>query len=173
MQKTKYLWWLWGITSLLYLLLLLVTTPQLKALSGGMEILDTLPYYEPPYVQLLLEKLGQQGRDFYLYRQIPIDLVYPALFGITYFCIIRFFINKLNLKKIAFLSILPIIGAMFDYAENISIINLLSTFPTLSETTTSILPIFSLLKTIFVSVSLLAFATLGIYCWLKCRTDPL
>ena len=117
-MKKKKLWILFIITTSVYAYLMLVTVPALKAMAGGMDILDVPPFYDATYIQELLRRLGEEGRHFYLYRQIPVDMIYPGLFAITYYQLIRFFLEKLSQRKLLFLSYFPIIGGISDYLEN-------------------------------------------------------
>ena len=112
-MKKKKLWILFIITTSVYAYLMLVTIPALKVMAGGMDILDVPPFYDATYIQELLRRLGEEGRLFYLYRQIPVDMIYPGLFAITYYQLIRFFLEKLNQRKLLFLSYFPIIGRYF------------------------------------------------------------
>ena len=123
-MKKKKLWILFIITTSVYAYLMLVTVPALKAMAGGMDILDVPPFYDATYIQELLRRLGEEGRLFYLYRQIPVDMIYPGLFAITYYQLIRFFLEKLSQRKLLFLSYFPLIGGIFDYFENFTKINL-------------------------------------------------
>ena len=70
------------------------------AFSNGMKLLDMMPTgYNSEYVYALFETLGVEGRFTYLYNQIPIDMIYPFLFGISYCLLIAYFLRKLNLEN--------------------------------------------------------------------------
>ena len=54
--------------------------------ADGLQLLDMMPAgYDLEYVRSLFENLGTEGRAAYLNRQIPLDLVYPFLFGLSNF----------------------------------------------------------------------------------------
>ncbi|GET46668.1 hypothetical protein RCZ01_19700 [Capnocytophaga felis] len=162
MTKSKKLWLYFIITMAVYLLMVFVTIPTLNRLANGLDIIDVLPFYDGEYVVRLLEYLESEGRHYYLYRQIPLDMLYPLLYAFTYWKILSHFIDKLNLKRIKWVVFFPIVAAVFDYLENIGIGISLYHFPSLSDTLLSVLPFFSLLKTLFVVLYLLAFFGLGI-----------
>lgn len=45
-----------------------------------MRLLDMMPTrYDLEYVNTLFETLSQEGRETYLYQQIPFDMLYPGL----------------------------------------------------------------------------------------------
>jgi len=137
------------LTIIVYGIMLLVTIPKVMSHSKGMKVMDMLPTgYDLDYVNTLLSTLGEEGRMVYLYQQIPIDMIYPGLFAISFCIILAYFLNKMDKLKSPFiyLCLLPVIGGTFDYLENFGIISLLKSYPNLSETTVSLTNLFTLLK---------------------------
>jgi hypothetical protein len=85
------------LTNLVYALMLTYTIPMTMAFSKGMKLLDMMPTgYDRGYINTLFETLGEKGRNIYLYNQLPIDLIYPFLFAISYCLIIAYFLNLIN-----------------------------------------------------------------------------
>lgn len=165
--------WLFIITNLIYAFMLFITIPQTMVFSNGLKLLDMMPMgYDPDYIKQLLETLGEQGRAIYLYRQIPVDLIYPFFFGISNCLILAYFLNKLNQLEstLYYLCFLPIIAGLADYMENLGIINLLNSFPNLAESTMFLTKLFTIVKsmttTIFFVVLIIVLSILGIK-WLK------
>jgi hypothetical protein len=73
---------LFVLTSIVYVFMLTITIPKVMSYAGGMKLLDMMPAgYSSDYVNSLLGALGTEGRNAYLFRQIPIDFIYPGLFG--------------------------------------------------------------------------------------------
>ncbi len=139
------------ITQVIYLIMLLFTIPNLMSYAGGMEILDMIPTgYEPEYVKSLFEQLGPIGRDYYLHTQLPLDLIYPLLFAVTYTLILTYLFDKIyNLSsKIQLLTFTPILAGLFDYFENFGIITMLIQYPNFSDTLAVITNVFSIMKSI-------------------------
>ena len=63
-----------------YALMMLITLARLLEMSGGIPVFDMMPAgYDNEYALSLLTALGSDGRNYYLWRQIPLDLIYPAL----------------------------------------------------------------------------------------------
>jgi len=142
---------LFVLTNLIYAFMLFVTIPKTVAYSGGMKLLDMMPQgYDSEYVNELFSKLGKEGRDVYLFNQIPVDMVYPLLFGITYTLLIAYFLKKLNKLNTSMflLCLIPIIGGIADYLENIGIITMLNDYPDLSAVQISTTNIFSIIKSV-------------------------
>lgn len=139
------------LTNLVYAFMLFVTIPKTIAYSGGMKLLDMMPQgYDFEYVNELFSKLGEEGREVYLFNQIPIDMIYPFLFGITYSLLIAYFLKKLDKLNTPFfyLCLVPIIAGIADYLENFGIITMLNDFPDLSMTQINVTNIFTLIKSL-------------------------
>jgi len=147
----------WFVTTyLLYFYMILFIIPQLKELSGGMKIPDMMPTgYDPAYLYSLLVALGKSGRSLYLFKQIPFDMIYPFLYGFSYTLLLAFIYNLLFSKDIIirYLCLIPFVAAFFDYAENLTIANLLYTFPYFSVNNARMANIFTILKSAFTVLS--------------------
>lgn len=144
------------LTNLIYGFMLLITILKVTSFSGGMKIFDLMPMgYEPEYAGLLLEKMGVAGRNAYLYHQIPIDLIYSFLFGITYCLLLAYLLNQLNSLRTEsfYLCIIPLMAGLFDYLENFGIINLLISYPHLSVPSIQIASFFTVLKSLLSTIS--------------------
>ncbi len=147
------------LTNLVYLIMLTITIPKTMEFSNGMKLLDMIPTgYNAEYIFTLFRTLGEDGRRVYLFNQIPVDMIYPGLFGISYCLIIAYFLNKLNKLNSGFfyLCILPIIAGFADYLENIGIITLLNNYPNLSQNLMSATNIFSIIKSTTTTILFIA-----------------
>ena len=143
------------LTNVVYGFMLMITIPKTMEFSGGMKLLDMLPTgYNHAYVNELFKSLGENGRITYLTNQIPVDMIYPFLFGLTYCLLLAFFLKKINKLKspFSYFCFLPIIATIADYLENIGIITMLVNYPDLTETTVQLTNIFSVLKSISTSI---------------------
>lgn len=137
------------LTNAVYAFMLMVTIPKTMEFSNGLKLLDMLPLgYNQDYINELFATLGEHGREIYLTNQIPVDMVYPLLFGLTYSLLLAFFLKKLNKLKSPFtyLCLLPIISGIADYLENIGIITMLNCYPDLTQTAAETTNIFSIVK---------------------------
>ncbi len=150
---------LFVLTNLIYAIMLIVTIPKTMMFSNGMRLLDMMPTgYDSKYVNALFEKLGVSGREAYLYNQIPVDMIYPFLFGISYCLLIAYFLKKINkLNSIFFyLCFLPIIAGIADYLENFGIINMLNNYPNLSQISMDATSVFSIVKSMSTAIYFIA-----------------
>lgn len=145
------------ISSSLYFLMLFVTIPHLHKITAGIRILDMMPAgYDFQYVVQLMEALGEAGRHYYLFTQIPIDLVFPFVFALSNYMIMVWFLKKIGKLDTLWhlVCYLPFFAGIFDYAENFSIISLLNNYPEIEEKSVLVSNAFSVLKSSFTTVAL-------------------
>jgi len=150
---------LFFLTNIVYTVMLAVTIPLVMRFSGGMKLLDMMPTgYAPAYVNTLLSVLGNEGRNAYLFKQLPVDMIYPGLFGITYCLLLAFILKKLGKLDglLFFLCLLPLFSGLFDYCENIGIITMLRMYPDFPILIAKSTSVFSVLKSSFTTVYFIA-----------------
>ncbi|WP_264564938.1 hypothetical protein [Flavobacterium sp. N3904] len=141
--------------NIVYALMLSVTIPEVMHYSDGMKILDMMPTgYDVQYVKTLFNTLGTAGRDLYLYHQLPLDLIYPFLFGVSSCLVLAYFINQLGKLdgKLFYLCLLPLFSGLFDYGENIGIITMLKDYPDISEFQVQITSTFTVIKSVLTTI---------------------
>ena len=142
-------------TQVVYGAMLLFSIPRVLQHSTGMQILDLLPTgYSAEYVQRLFETLGEIGREVYLFQQIPLDMIYPALFAITYSLLLTFLFKRVFSieNRIQNLNVLPIIAGLLDYLENFWIVIMLSIYPIFKSWLAYLTSVFTVLKSISVTL---------------------
>lgn len=145
--KTVFIWFV--VCNLVYVLMLAFTIPKTAAYAGGMKLLDMMPGgYDFDYVQQLFTALGEQGRHTYLHVQLPLDMVYPLLFAISYCLLLAYLLKKLHKQNSWFIlgCYLPLVAGLADYLENFGIITLLKQFPNITSQYVQITSLFSVLK---------------------------
>lgn len=160
---------LFGITMAVYALMLLFSIPKVHQFAGGMRLPDMMPEgYDFEYIMNLFSALGDNGRSMYLSLQLPIDMIYPALFAICYSLMLAYFLKKLRKEHslLLVLCFLPFVAGVADYFENIGIIYMLKQFPDLTEQTVDIVSGFSVIKStatsIYFAVLILMLVVLGV-----------
>jgi hypothetical protein len=158
------------LTNVVYVYMLKVTIPKTMEFSNGMKLLDMMPTgYNQSYVNELFRVLGENGRKIYLTNQIPVDMIYPLLFGLTYSLLLAYFLNKVNKLKSPFiyLCLLPIIAGVSDYLENIWFITMLKSYPNLTETIVNTSNTFSIIKSTSTSIFFIVFILILILLGIK------
>ena len=144
------------LTNAVYVFMLAVTIPKVMEFAGGMKLLDMMPTgYDTEYVRELFSSLGAEGRRVYLFNQIPVDMVYPFLFGISYCLLMAYLVIKIDKlsSPLFYLCLLPVIAGLADYSENLGIIVMLNNYPELSSVSITATNIFSIVKSILTSVA--------------------
>jgi len=149
-------------TMVVYALMLLYTIPQVEHYSAGMKLFDLSPFgYSYQYAIELLSALGSTGRAAYLYRQLPLDFVYPGLFAVS-FCLLQSWLFAKGLppdSKIFYLCLVPLIAGLFDYLENICIVLMLTSFPNIPEMLVASASVFTIVKSMFTTTCFVFLAT--------------
>jgi hypothetical protein len=143
------------LSTVVYVIMLAITIPKVMSFSGGLKILDMMPTgYDAAYVNELFAKLGEPGRQAYLFGQIPFDLVYPALYGIGFCLLLAWFLKKLEKLNgfLFYFCILPVVAGFFDYCENFGIIAMLLKFPEIPASLVAVTNVFSILKSILTTI---------------------
>lgn len=78
-----------------------------------------------------LTDLGDAGRSLYLWRQIPLDALYPAALALT---LVRLFARSRksanDQRLIRLGQVIALSAALADYSENAGIVAMLLTWPT-------------------------------------------
>ncbi len=153
---------------IVYAIMLMITIPKVMGFSDGMKILDLMPTgYNAAYVNALMNALGENGRHAYLFIQIPFDMVYPLLFGISLCLIFAYFLKRLGKLEgsLFYICFLPLLSGLFDYGENIGIITILKSYPGNSNLLSQITNLFSVLKSSTTTVNFIILIVLFIGLW--------
>jgi len=104
---------------------------ELKSITGGVGILDMEVFYTPDQAYAFLSAMGEAGRSFELTRIIPLDLLVPFFYALFLSTLITWLLKKWLPVDSQWhrLNVIPVIGALFDYLENLGIIAMLLAWP--------------------------------------------
>ena len=138
---------------------------QLKAMTGGVGILDMEFGYSPQAAYELLTALGETGRAFYLHVIVPQDFIFPALYSLFYVVTTTFLFRKAfaETHPIQPFSLLTLLGGLADYAENLCILTMLVNYPAQHSRLASLANVLTIFKYcgIGISAALLLTGILG------------
>jgi len=154
-----------------YGIMLLYTIPRVGQYAPKMKLFDLLPAgYSFEYANELLFVLGVEGRELYLYLQLPMDFIYPGLFAVSCCLLLSWLFTKsLNSSsKMFYLCFVPLAAGLFDYLENIGIILMLRSYPDITESLVSITSILTILKSAF-TTAFFVLLLLGVILLMKCK----
>lgn len=132
------------------------TALQVKIISGGTGVLDLNFGNSVENITQTMIELGYDGRMYYMKHFLVVDCIYAIIYAMFYFFSIIFLLHKNKVKRniICILSILPIVGMLFDWLENISLYFLLVNGTIESKMWCMILRISNIVKFLFVYLSL-------------------
>lgn len=163
MLKNK-LFYIFIVTYIVYFAMIFITIPVLNNYSHWLAILDLMPFwYDLEYAKNLLNALWEEWKNYYLTKQLVLDLFYPWLFAYSYFSLLKIMYSKIitNKKIVSLISISAVIWWWFDYSENFIFYKIFSHYPFDISNLVFIWNIFSISKTIFSSI-----AILGVIVWI-------
>lgn len=137
---------------------------KLMALTGGIGILDFEIGYTPEKVQTVLGSYGAEGMA--LYRKIQwLDLINPMLYGWLMAAVMYRLYPQ---KPLAWLTLLPLLAALLDYAENAILFILAADYPDISAQSVATGSAISLMKNAVLSLTTLALI-IGGWRWYRTR----
>lgn len=138
-----------------YLAILFYSIPMVGKSAPDMKLFDVSPSgYTREYAVSLLNAIGPEGRKLYLSLQLPLDFVYPGLFIISYPLLFAWLLKKNHglQSKVYYALYLPIIAGLFDYLENILIIQMLKTYPDINSSLVVVASFATVAKSVLSSV---------------------
>lgn len=117
-----------------YLFMTQITLAYLHQLTGQAPF-DLRPTgYNPVQARDLLVALGAEGRNYYLTRQLPLDLLYPPLLALCLSAAIQWALGRTAPSLMTRMAaILPWLAASADYLENLGIASMIMLWPALPD----------------------------------------
>ncbi len=149
----------------IYVLMLSYTIPGVEKYTHGMKLFDLSPSgYSYEYAKDLLVNLGDSGRELYLYNQLPLDFLYPALFAISCSLLLSwlFLKTKNSSSRLFYLCLVPLAAGVFDYIENIMIISLITGYPDISPAQVGVASFATITKSVLTTLFFLVLTVAGV-----------
>lgn len=106
------------------------SNPSLVQISGGPGLLDLRPYYTADTVYTYLAAYTEAGRVLYI-KFIRIDLVFIPVYMVTLFWLLGLLAHYagISVKTTTVLQAVPLLTAVLDMLETLSILLLIKTYP--------------------------------------------
>ena len=153
------------------------TLAHLRRLAGGLDPFDVRPFgYSTGQARLLLDALGDAGREFYARVQLRLDAVYPAIYALSRGLMLwwltvpgRLRTAPIVLQLRIILAGMPAAAAAFDYAENIQIARMLATGSGVETAVIEAASRMTVLKSLFSSASETCVIVLAVIAGLRWR----
>jgi hypothetical protein len=131
-------------------------------------------YYTAEDLYQMADGYGEEGREAYIWARFTFDLIWPLVYafflctGISWVYQRSFAIGSVWQRA----NIVPVLGAVFDYLENISASVVMARYPNPTAVLDILAPIFTMLKWTFVAGSfalLLVGVFVGLGRWVTAR----
>jgi hypothetical protein len=144
-------------------------SPWLQRHMGGEELMDLMQWRTPADVDAALSAYGESGRALYR-RVLLVDLLFPLVYVPPLALSTAFAAPKLRwLRRYAYIAVvLPIVGGLFDWGENLTLLVQVSQFPNHTYLVSWIAGAMTLLKftTLIASVAIIG---LGLVAYARTR----
>jgi hypothetical protein len=132
----------------------LLIIPAILKNAGGMNIFDLKAAgYDLNYANTFIAAIGAKGREVYLFAQLPLDMIFPVVYGLIYMALADKVFKKISVTMFAAIMVLSV----SDYAENISVYMMLLSGK-LSASLVAAASIFTVTKTVFLYLTVLSIA---------------
>ena len=156
-----------------FLLFMGFVLPAQSSQAGGAEDVgspDLSFFYTPRDLYRMAEAYGAQGRADYIRARFTFDLAFPIVY--TFFLVTS--ISWLTRRSFAsdsrwqLANLAPLVGALFDYLENVSASAVMARYPDLTPVMALLASVFTPIKWLFVGGSF-ALLLIAIVAAIRCR----
>lgn len=134
---------------------ILVLPSQSASDDRGLQTPDLSLTYTPDNLYRMAEAYGEDGRQEYIRARFTFDLAWPIVYGLFLTTSLTWLFVKAfpqeSVWRVA--NIVPILGVLFDYLENISTSLVMLRYPQTTPIAASLAPVFTLVKWILVGGS--------------------
>jgi hypothetical protein len=123
--------------------------------TGSADSPDMSFFYSPSDLYQMAEAYGEQGREAYVRARFTFDLVWPLVYTLFLATSITWVFGRAFAQDSRWqrASLAPLLGAMFDYLENLSTSLVMLRFPASTPVVGLLAPAFTVLKWSFLGAS--------------------
>jgi len=159
-------------TLLIFLLFSALVLPQqatkAEQETGSSDSPDMSFFYSPGDLYQIAESYGEQGRQAYVRARFTFDLVWPLVYTLFLATAIGWVFGKAFALDSRWqrANLVPLLGALFDYLENLSTSLVMLRYPDQTPVVDALAPVFTVLKWSFLGASfLLLFGGIMVAAW--------
>lgn len=133
-------------------------TSESAARTAGARQPDTSLLYSASELYAMADAFGPEGRQAYIRARFTFDLIWPLVYGAFLVAVISWLAGRTFGAKSPgrLLNLVPILGVVLDYLENISTSLVMARYPAPTPIVDVLAPFFTLMKWIFVGGSFVA-----------------
>jgi hypothetical protein len=136
--------------------------------TGSSDSPDMSFFYSPGDLYQIAESYGEQGRQAYIRARFTFDLVWPLVYTLFLATAISWVFGKAFAPDSRWqrANLAPLLGALFDYLENLSTSLVMLRFPDQTAVVDTLAPVFTTLKWSFLGASfVLLFGGIVVAVW--------
>ena len=111
-------------------------------------------FYDKNFVCHFLKELKETGRSGYALT-MRFDMIYPVIYSVSFYLLMQISAKPNARKFPTKLYAVPFLAALFDWAENLSMMYALHVYPDCAGSITAIAPFFTMFKWMAVGTSFL------------------
>lgn len=155
------------ISSIIFVLFMIVVLPIVsdytQELTGSNLSPDTSIFYSSSELFDMADEYGKEGRSAYINLRFTFDIVWPIVYFMFLASLTCVLVNSNKHKeKYKNLVLLPILGVIFDFLENIASSIVMYNYPVKMVFFAELAPFMTLFKWIFIGLSFAAIIVLTI-----------
>lgn len=142
------------------------TGAQIEKYGGG-PILDLRLHYSFSEVENFFSVLGDSGKNLYFINQV-IDMGFVVVYGLAYTLLLIYLIKKVFGQKswLQRIKFAPLLLALIDILENLSIFNMIFNYPKISSTIVFISGMLTFVKHVLTILILITIFSI-LFIWMK------
>ena len=138
---------------------------------------DTSFIYSPGDLYRMAEAYGEEGRRAYVRARFTFDVLWPVVYTLFLVTAISWLFGKAFAPESRWhrANLLPVLGAVFDYVENISTSIVMLRYPEATAVVDLLAPVATGLKWLSLGVSFVLVATgavIAVWRWVQHRQRP-
>ena len=128
---------------------------QSEGYAGEAGSPDLSLYYSPDDLYQMAEAYGPVGRSTYIQARFTFDLIWPLVYMVFLVTSLGWLSGKLidEASRIRAIPLLPIVGGLFDYLENIATSVVMVRYPDTTFLAATVAPYLTLFKWAFIASS--------------------
>jgi hypothetical protein len=133
-------------------------------------------FYSPGELYRMAESYGEQGREAYVRARFTFDLIWPLVYTLFLATAVSWIFGRAFAPDSRWqrANLVPLLGALFDYLENLSTSLVMLRFPAQTAVVDLLAPLFTALKWGFLGASfvlLIGGMIVAFWRWLRRRTQ--
>ncbi len=147
--------WVVLISTLIFLVFLLFVLPAQSAQTDHAASPDTSFFYTADDLYQMAEAYGENGRAAYIRARYSFDVIWPLAYTLFLITATGWLAGKIFQpgSNWRMLTLVPLLGLLLDYLENISAVLVMARYPTRTPIVALLTPVFTLLKWLLVYAS--------------------